>query len=183
MNLEIYYARSKKHWRDWLVRNHIRTQSIWLRYYKKSINKPSLSWSEAVDEALCFGWIDSVKKTYDSESYIQCFSKRKEKSIWSKINKNKIKILQKQGLIFPAGLAAVATAKKNGSWIFLDEIEEGVVPSDLQSALEKAKLVSQFNQLSPSLRKQYLVSIKSARLANTRINRIQLTCNYLQKNP
>ena len=89
--IEIFYPESNQHWRAWLEENHIDKNAVWLIFYKKQANKPTLSWSEAVDEALCFGWIDSVKKTLDAERSIQFFSKRKPKSTWSKINKGKIR--------------------------------------------------------------------------------------------
>ena len=76
-----------KEWREWLTQNHIKEDGVWLIYYKKNAAKPTISWSEAVDEALCFGWIDSVKKPIDEEKFMQFFSKRKANSLWSKINR------------------------------------------------------------------------------------------------
>lgn len=96
---------------------------------------PSISWSEAVDEALCFGWIDSTKKTIDKERYMQYFSKRKAKSNWSKINKDKVKTLIDQGLMQEEGYKSIETAKQNGSWTMLDEVEALVIPDDLNEQL------------------------------------------------
>ncbi|MDR0195849.1 MAG: hypothetical protein LBI73_12070, partial [Myroides sp.] len=84
---ETYYPQSIEEWRQWLEENHQIKQSVWLVYYTKQSEVPSISWREAVDEALCFGWIDSTKKKVDDTSYIQYFSKRKPNSIWSKVNK------------------------------------------------------------------------------------------------
>ena len=96
--IEIYCPKSQTEWRQWLEKNHQSKQSVWLIYYTKKSTIPSLSWSEAVDEALCFGWIDSTRKTIDEFSFMQFFSKRKPKSNWSKINKEKVANLIEQGL-------------------------------------------------------------------------------------
>ena len=85
-----YCPKSRQEWRNWLEKNHQLEQSIWLVYFKTSTNLPSITWSDAVDEALCFGWIDSTKKTIDKDSYMQYFSRRKHTSNWSKINKEKV---------------------------------------------------------------------------------------------
>src|SRR5690606_6914303 len=106
-------------------------------YYKKKSIFPSLSWSEAVDEALCFGWIDSTKKTIDDFSFMQFFSKRKPKSNWSKINKEKVQQLIDSKRMTIAGYESVEAAKQNGSWTILDEVEELLIPNDLECALEK----------------------------------------------
>ncbi|TYP96748.1 hypothetical protein C7447_10647 [Tenacibaculum adriaticum] len=90
-------------------------KSVWLVYYKSSSTKPTISWSEAVDEALCFGWIDSTKKKINDDSYMQYFCKRKANSIWSKINKEKIAKLIRNNLMTKAGFDSIKTAKQNGS--------------------------------------------------------------------
>src|SRR5690606_32773259 len=91
--IETFYPKNIQEWRKWLVKNHLKKNAVWLVMYKKAANEPSVSWSDAVDEALCFGWIDSVKKKLDEVRSIQFFSKRKPKSTWSKINKEKVKKL------------------------------------------------------------------------------------------
>ena len=101
-NIPEFTPKNKADWRKWLENNHLEQDAIWLIKYKKNAAKHNLSWSDAVDEALCFGWIDSVKKTIDNQSYKQFYSKRKAKSTWSKINKEKVAQFIEQDLMFPA---------------------------------------------------------------------------------
>lgn len=164
---------SSQEWRDWLATNHQREEFIWVVFYKVSSEVPSLTWSEAVDEALCFGWIDSTKKPIDKERYKQYFSKRKPKSNWSKINKDKIEQLTAEGRMSEAGLQSVAVAKQNGSWTILDEIEALVVPQDLEAALNtKPAAKEYFEGLSKSVKKMYLYWVMSAKRPETRQKRI-----------
>lgn len=164
---------SPQEWRDWLATNHQREEFIWVVFYKVSSEVPSLTWSEAVDEALCFGWIDSTKRPIDKERYKQYFSKRKPKSNWSKINKDKIEQLTAEGRMAEAGLQSVAVAKQNGSWTILDEIEALVVPQDLEAALNtKPAAKEYFEGLSKSVKKMYLYWIMSAKRPETRQKRI-----------
>jgi uncharacterized protein YdeI (YjbR/CyaY-like superfamily) len=114
-SIETICPQSRQHWRQWLQENHDKKQSIWLVYYKKKSNLPTVNWSEAVDEALCFGWIDSQKKSIDEEKYMQFFCRRKSNSTWSKVNKAKIQRLEEEGLITQAGFDSIEIAKLNGS--------------------------------------------------------------------
>lgn len=171
---ETFYPKNRRDWRKWLKKNHQTHQSIWLIYYKKQSNVPSISYSDAVDEALCFGWIDSTKKTRDAESYIQFFCKRKANSVWSKINKEKIARLSAEGLMEAAGLASIERAKENGSWSIMDDVEELIIPKDLSTAFKKhpgAK--AYFEGLSKSMKKQLLHWVTMAKRAETREKRIK----------
>lgn len=170
---EQIYPASPQEWRSWLKKNHAKKDAVWVIFYKKSSGKPTLSWSEAVDEALCFGWIDSTKKTLDHEASIQFFSKRKAQSTWSKINKAKILRLTGEGLMMPAGLACIERAKENGSWTILDTVEELTIPKDLEKAF-KARPGSKafFMSLSKSVRKMMLHRIVMAKRDETREKRI-----------
>lgn len=170
---ETFYPRSNKQWRTWLQKNHVKKQSVWLLCYKIKSGKPSITWSDAVDEALCFGWIDSIRKSVDDETFVQYFSKRKPGSTWSKINKAKIKRLIADGLMTPAGLTAIETAKKNGSWTKLDAVEELTISKDMEKAF-KANAGSKkfFLSLSKSTRKMMLQWIAFARREETRQKRI-----------
>lgn len=160
-------------WRTWLNENHQKEQAVWLVYYKKNAPNPNLNWSQAVDEALCFGWIDSVAKTIDEISYKQYFSRRKAKSTWSKVNKDKIIELSKQQRIAPAGWEAIEVAKKNGSWTILDSVERLEIPQDLEAEFEKAaQAKAYFLSLSKSVRKSLLYWIISAKRPRTRAKRI-----------
>ncbi|MBO9674502.1 MAG: YdeI/OmpD-associated family protein [Sphingobacteriaceae bacterium] len=170
---ETFCPASRKDWREWLLKHHDTKQSVWLICYKTKANKPTISWSDAVEEALCFGWIDSVRKTIDEESFIQFFSRRKTNSGWSKINKAKVEQLAALGLMAPAGIACIERAKTNGSWTILDEVEELSIPADLTAAFEITKgSEAFFNGLSKSIRKAMLQWITLAKRPETRQKRI-----------
>jgi len=164
---------SQKEWRLWLEENHLIKDSVWLVLHKKSSSAPTISWSETVDEALCFGWIDGVKKSIDKDKYTQYFCKRKARSTWSKINKEKVKYLVNQGLMRDAGFQSIAIAKDNGSWTILDEVEELVVPEDLAHALASRDGANEyFEGLSKSGRKILMQWVVLARRPETRQKRI-----------
>lgn len=169
----IFYPKNTKEWRKWLEKNHQSHTSVWVVFYKKSSQKKTISWSEAVDEALCFGWIDSKKIKIDEESSHQFFSKRKAISTWSKINKEKIKRLIEEKKMSPAGYDIIEIAKKNGSWEILDEVEELKVPSELESAFETNPQAGEFfNSLSKSNQKMILQWLVMAKRPETKQNRI-----------
>ena len=129
--IETFYPTNRQEWRQWLLENHNKKQSIWLVHYNKKSNMPSVSWSDAVDEALCFGWIDSTRKSLESDKFIQFFTKRKPTSVWSKINKEKIGRLKQEGLLMPAGQESISIAQQNGTWNILDDVEELEISEDL----------------------------------------------------
>src|SRR5690606_8987675 len=135
---------------------------------------PSVTWSEAVDVALCLGWLDSKKIKIDSESSKQFFSKRKAKSTWSKINKEKVKKLIDNGLMTQAGFEIIDVAKQNGSWNILDKIEELIIPKDLEKSFRKHKGSKDFFLgLSKTLKKIMLHWIIFAKRTETRQKRIE----------
>lgn len=171
--IETFCPTSQQEWREWLLENHRSKQSVWLVYYKKESNKPSISWSNAVDEALCFGWIDSTKKTLDHETFMQFFCKRKPKSVWSKINKIKVQRLTNEGLMMQAGYESIETAKGNGSWTLLDEAEDLTIPEDLEKAFKtQTGSKEYFLSLSKSARKSILQWLLLAKRPETRQSRI-----------
>ena len=172
--IETYSPQSQTDWRQWLEKNHQSKQSVWLVFYTKKSNIPSLSWSEAVDEALCFGWIDSTRKKINDISFMQFFSKRKSKSNWSKINKEKVQQLIGNKRMTKAGYESVEIAKQNGYWTILDEIEEVIIPNDLEIAFEKHNGAKDyFLGLSKSTRKIILSWIILVRKQETRQKRIE----------
>lgn len=172
-SIEIFYPATVAEWRDWLEENHIEQQAVWIVFYAKSSKKPSIRWSEAVDVALCFGWIDSKKISIDKETSHQYFCKRKAKSTWSKINKQKIELLTQQGLMANAGFKAIEIAKQNGSWTILDSVEELILPNDLKEALEAKPFAMEFYQgLSKSIKKGILMWLVLAKKTETRHKRI-----------
>lgn len=171
---EVFYAISQAEWRLWLQENHLSKQSVWLVFYAKSSEKPGINWSEAVDVALCFGWIDSKKIKIDDETSHQFFSRRKPQSTWSKINKEKVQTLIENGLMTQAGFDSIKIAKRNGSWTILDEVEELIIPSDLEKAFNKQQGAKEyFLGLSKSVKKIILSWIVLARRPDTRQKRIE----------
>ncbi|NQZ76894.1 MAG: YdeI/OmpD-associated family protein [Ekhidna sp.] len=160
-------------WREWLSSNHDQEDAVWLIYFKKNSPKHNLSWSDAVDEALCFGWIDSVIRKIDADSYKQYFTKRKPKSNWSKVNKDKVKNLIDQGLMQQAGYQSIQIAKENGSWNNLDAVEALIIPEDLK--LEFSNYEGSFEyfiSLSDSSKKILLYWVISAKRPETRRKRV-----------
>lgn len=171
--IETYCPKSRTDWRKWLEKNHQSKQSVWLIYFKSSTKVASLSWSEAVDEALCFGWIDSTKKTIDNERYVQYFSKRKPNSIWSKINKDKVDYLISKNLMQKAGYKTIEIAKGNGSWFILDEVEALIIPKDLRKEFDKREGSLEFYEsLNKSAKKILLGWVVLAKRPETRQKRI-----------
>ena len=171
-----FYPSTQTDWREWLQENHLSKQSVWLIYYKKKSKVPSLSWSEAVDEALCFGWIDSTARPIDDEKYMQFFTKRKPNSVWSKINKDKVEKLIATGKMSQAGFESIEKAKQNGSWTILDSVEELSIPEDLEASFQANEGSKDFfMSLSKSVRKailQWLVLAKQQTTRQKRINEI-----------
>lgn len=172
-NAELFYPKSPTEWRNWLHKHHASKNAVWVVFYKKSSAKPSLTWSQAVDIALCYGWIDSKKVAIDHEKSKQFFSRRKHKSTWSKINKAKVAQLIEEGLMMPAGLELIEIAKQNGSWNMLDTVEELTVPADLSKAFRQHKGAKIFfEKLSKSTRKAMLQWLVLAKRPETREKRI-----------
>lgn len=179
---ETFYPASREAWRKWLKKNHASKQSIWLVQYKQKSSKPTITWSEAVEEALCFGWIDSTRKTIDEEKFIQFFGRRKPNSTWSKINKEKIKRLIDEGFMTKAGHASIETAKQNGSWSILDEVEELKIPKDLAKEFKTQPGSREFFlSLSRSVKKSMLQWITLAKRPETRQKRIAEIAAYAGK--
>ena len=170
---ETFHPANRQAWRLWLEQNHRSRPSVWLVFHKTKTGKRGLSWSEAVDEALCFGWIDSKAKPIDGDKYAQFFSKRKARSTWSKVNKEKVQKLMDDGNMAEAGLAIIEIAKQNGSWTILDEVEELIIPDDLEAAFEtKPGSKDFFLGLSKSVRKAILQWLVLAKREETRQKRI-----------
>ncbi len=181
--IETFCPQNQADWRNWLMENHVSKQSIWLIYYKKETRKTTLTWSDAVDEALCFGWIDSTAKTIDEERYMQFFSKRKPNSVWSKVNKEKIERLMAADLIVKAGYDSIEIAKKNGSWTILDAVEALVIPEDLEAEFAgKAGSKDFFMSWSKSVRKAILQWLVLAKQPQTRQKRITEIVESASKN-
>ncbi|MBC6994769.1 YdeI/OmpD-associated family protein [Neolewinella lacunae] len=170
---ELFYAESRAAWRAWLQAHHATASSVWLLYYRKTSAVPSLSWSEAVDEALCFGWIDSKTQKLDEERFRQFFCPRKPRSVWSKINKDKIVRLGQEGLMTPAGYAVIERARQDGSWTILDEVEALIIPPDLEAEFGKwPRAQGYFRGLSRTDQRNILQWLVLAKRPETRKKRI-----------
>ena len=181
--IKTFYAKSQKEWRKWLEKNHQSDKSVWLIIYKKESGTPSVYYTEAVDEAICFGWIDSKPNKRDDESYYQFFAKRNPKSNWSKVNKGKVARLLKDGKISPAGLEAIELAKQNGTWTALDKVEEMEIPEDLQKEFEKNKTAfGYFDKFPRSSKRNILEWIMNAKRPETRQARIDETVKLATEN-
>ncbi|MBF2098184.1 MAG: YdeI/OmpD-associated family protein [Gloeomargaritaceae cyanobacterium C42_A2020_066] len=184
--LEQVYALSRQVWRDWLTVHHQTQMGVWLVYYKVGSGRPSVRYPEAVQEALCFGWIDSKVKSLDGERYQQVFTPRKPRSVWSKLNKGYVAELQALGLLRPAGLRVMEAAQQDGSWFSLDACEALVIPEDLAQALAQYSAAqAHFESYPASLKKAILGWIAAAKRPETRQRRIQRTVEAAgrQQNP
>ena len=167
---------SRAAWRQWLAAHHAGSPGVWLVYGKKASGLPSLRYAEAVEEALCFGWIDSHPRKLDAARTQLLFTPRKPRSGWSKVNKERLLRLEAAGLLAPAGLAAIARARENGSWESLDAAEAGEVPADLAAALAAdAVAAGHFAAFAPSARKAILTWVTGAKQEATRARRVAET--------
>jgi uncharacterized protein YdeI (YjbR/CyaY-like superfamily) len=167
---------SRQEWRGWLEKHHADSPGIWLVYFKKHTGQPTVAYDDAVEEALCFGWVDSKPNTLDDDRYKMLFSPRNAKSPWSKLNKARVARLIEQGLMTPAGLEKIEVAKADGSWSVYDEIEDLTMPDDLNTALdENVDARRNFDGFSPSSKKNILWWIASAKRPETRSKRVEET--------
>ncbi len=167
--------------RKWLADNHTQNQSYWLITYKKH-SPHYVSWADTVDELLCVGWIDSTTSKLDADRTMRVMCKRKPKSVWSKVNKDKIARLTHENRIQKTGMEAILIAQQNGMWEFLDEVEACIIPDDLQHALKQAPhAFATFTARAPSKQKESLYWIKTAKREETRAIRIAKTVEKMQQ--
>lgn len=172
-----------KAWRDWLSENHATATEVWMVSYKRHTGQPRVEYETAVEEALCWGWIDSVKRTVDGERTMQRFSPRKKGSGWARTNKDRLIRLQAEGRVQPAGQAVIDEALRDGSWTLLDGAESGLVPDDLAMALGGTpEARSHFDGFPASERKQILGWIDLAKAPETRARRIAQAVRGSQQN-
>ncbi len=161
-------------WRAWLAQHHTTALGIWFVYFKKHTGKPRVSYDEAVEEALCFGWVDSLPRTFDEDRSKLLFTPRKSKSVWSKPNKERVERLIASGLMTEAGLAKIEAAKKDGSWDALNASDNLEVADDLAKAFRKNRTAEKhFNAFPAGVRKAILQWLNSAKRAETRAGRIE----------
>lgn len=181
--INTFEPRSRQEWRQWLAENHLRETSVWLIVYHKNCPVPSVKYEEAVEEALCFGWIDGRTNKRNSQSSYLYFSKRKTKSTWSKSNKTRIERLIEQDLMTPAGLEIINIARQNGSWDELNDIDNLIIPEDLKDAFLGNKKARINFQAFPDYSKKIILHwIKTAKREVTRRERIKITVELAEKN-
>lgn len=171
-------------WRAWLEKHHATEKEIWLIHYKKHTGKPSLPYEHAIEEALCFGWIDGIMKRIDDEKYALRYSPRKRDSIWSELNKKRADKMIRQGKMTEAGLAKIEHAKASGEWEQARIREDHTnIPLDLQQALEdNPQAKKNFEKLAPSYKKQFIGWITSAKTDATRQRRLAETVRLAHEN-
>ena len=170
---EIVEVSDRAAWRGWLAERHEQRDAIWLVFHKKTSDGTSPSYEEAVEEALCFGWVDSTAGVVDDEHGKLYFAPRKPRSAWAATNKARVDRLIRDGQMRPAGLAAIDRAKANGSWTILDTVERLEVPDDLAVALDRRPAAaSNFAAFPPSARKAMLSWVAFARRPETRADRV-----------
>jgi uncharacterized protein YdeI (YjbR/CyaY-like superfamily) len=171
--LKTFYPKNNEAWRKWLEKNHQNEQSVWVIYYKVKSNMPTVKYTDAVDIALCFGWIDSKQLPIDDEKHMQFFSKRKPKSVWSKVNKAKVDRLIAEGKMTKAGFESIEIAKQNGSWTILDNAENLVIPKELEKEFKKYKNgKANFLNFSRTDKRNILQWLTLAKRAETVQNRV-----------
>jgi uncharacterized protein YdeI (YjbR/CyaY-like superfamily) len=176
-------AKNRTEWRNWLEINHDKEDSVWLVLYHKSSSIQSVEISEAMEEALCFGWIDSKAKKRDNESFYLTFSKRKPKSNWSNINKERAEKMIKLGLMKESGQRLIDLAKKTGTWDALTNVQNLIIPTDLQDLLnQNSKALENFQNFAPSSKRVILEWIQNAKKPETRQKRIEETVRLASEN-
>jgi len=171
--MEPKFFKKQSDFRKWLEKNHSKKTELIVGFYKVGSGKPSMSWSESVDEALCFGWIDAVRKSIDGESYQIRFAKRKPASIWSAVNIKKMEELTKKGLVQPAGLAIFEYRKEHRSKVYAHENEEVKLSAEYEKKFKANKKAWEyFQSLAPSYRKPSTNWVMSAKQEATQLKRL-----------
>ncbi len=176
--------RSRKEWRNWLEKNHSKAKEVWLVHYKKSAGKIGIRLEEAVEEALCFGWIDGKLRKIDSERFILRYSPRKAGSVWSKINRERAERMIEAEKMTAAGLSAIEEAKRSGAWDgSYTNLKPDEVPADLLAALAKDKrALHNFQGFANSYRNMYIYWVTSTKTDETRRKRIEKVVEQALKN-
>jgi uncharacterized protein YdeI (YjbR/CyaY-like superfamily) len=177
------YFKTAAEWREWLKKNYDKETELWLEFFNKESGAPTIDYESAVEEALCFGWIDSIVKNLDDKKYVRKFTPRHDISKWSELNKNRAERLIKNKRMTKIGLKKIETAKLNGCWYKSDRPDINLdIPDELQSALDKnEKAKTNFNQLTPTYQMQYIGWITMAKQLNTKEKRISESITRLEK--
>ncbi|MDV6262166.1 YdeI/OmpD-associated family protein [Rhodococcoides yunnanense] len=169
----IIHAETRAQWRSWLARNHPSTRGVWLCSWRTTTDRPRCPYPEAVEEAICFGWIDSTNTVLDEERSLQLFTPRRPKSQWTRLNRKRATDMEDRGLMTEAGRRTIAAAKTNGWWTIADQVEDLQEPLELTTALNRdPNARNTWDGFPPSARKQMLWWIVSAVRDDTRAGRI-----------
>jgi len=170
---ETFFAPDVTAWRRWLQHNHVDKHEIWLLLHKRHVDEPSVTYEEAVEEALCWGWIDGLTRRRDERTYAVRFSPRKPGSVWAESNVARVERLTAQGRMQPPGLALVEEAKRRGTWQRAASGQLGVAPPDLAAALEEAPdALRTWREWTDGYRRQYIFWVSDAKRPETRARRI-----------
>jgi uncharacterized protein YdeI (YjbR/CyaY-like superfamily) len=181
--IKTFHTKTRNAWRKWLEKNQSTAKSVWLILYHKKSKIPCITYDEAVEEALCFGWIDSKTNKHDAESYVLYFTRRSPKSNWSRSNRERVERLIEQGRMTASGGKMIDLAKKTGTWTALEDAQRSVIPDDLKKEFNKNKTAfNNFNAFSPSAKRIILEWILNAKRADTRKKRIEETVRLAEKN-
>ncbi len=182
-NILAIKAADREAWRKWLIKNHDAVNSVWLIIFHKESATKSVYYNEAVEEALCFGWIDSKPNKRDDESYYLFFAKRKASSKWSKANRERAERMIAEGLMTGAGMKLIETAKKAGTWTALEEVQQNLMPADMAKEFSRnKKALKNYEAFPPSSKRIILEWIQNAKKPETRIKRIAETIALAEKN-
>lgn len=174
---------SRKDWRKWLEKHHASETAVFLVLFHQRSTNHNLTYAEAVEEALCFGWIDSVAYKRDTESNYQLYTPRKPKSKWSKSNRERVEKLSAQGLMRPAGQAMVDLARETGTWLALEAVENLIIPDDLRAALKRNQTAAKhFDSFPRSSKRVILEWIQNAKKPETQVQRIKKTVELARDN-
>ncbi len=169
----IYHAETRAQWRAWLDANHGSVPGVWLCSWRTGTDRPRCPYSEAVEEAICYGWIDSTVNVLDDDRNLQLYTPRKPKSTWTRLNRQRVADMEKRNLMTDAGRRAVEQAKGNGWWTILDPVEDLIEPEELAAALDRNRSArTNWDGFPPSARKAMLWWVISAMKAETRDRRI-----------
>jgi uncharacterized protein YdeI (YjbR/CyaY-like superfamily) len=175
------HLESAHEWHAWLVEHHGRREGVWLVQWKPRTGKPAIPYEQAIEEALCFGWVDSTYRSLDDQRGMLWWSPRRKGSLWARTNKDRVARLEQQGRMSPAGRAAMERAKADGSWTILESVEDLIVPEDLADALAaRAGAMDHWAAMPPTAKRAFLLSIVTARRAETRRERIERSADLVK---
>jgi uncharacterized protein YdeI (YjbR/CyaY-like superfamily) len=180
--MDLNYSKTPAEWREWLQNNHNKSTGVWLVFHKKESGLPSIDYEDAVNEALCFGWIDSIIKKIDEEQYARKFTPRKDNSKWSTSNKVRIEKLTNSGQMTEIGLVKIEAAKKNGQWDKTYQPRPQIeMPPEFEDSLAKNEQARKFFlKLKPTFQKQFILWIITAKRPETKDKRIKESIELLE---